>query len=225
MRQLLAFVLCGTGLGCSPIPELAAIVRPSDVDAGEEDAATGGFPPRPSDGGFSFDFPRPSDFGGGGDMGPSDKGPCPQVFGASASFCYWPTGPGPLNLSTALALAVADVNCDVAMGRLSVNAAGTTCAAEFAKAIPPTWGFSMAKPVRLAFSYSVAMPIDYAILTVNLPSGSMNEALKVSGISGQKNVVNLSSPAGTDPAPGFTLALGGAAKRGTVTFDWISIWQ
>lgn len=224
MRHLLAFLLCGTGLACSPIPELAAVVLASDVDGGD-DAAVGGFPPRPSDGGFSFDFPRPSDLGGGGDLGAPDKGPCPQVFGATASFCYWPSGPGALNLSTALSLAVADMNCDVTMGRLAVNAAGTTCAAEFAKTIPPTWGFSMAKPVRLAFSYSVKMPIDYAILGVNLPSGSMNQALKVSGISGSQNVVNLISPAGTDPAPGFTLALGGAAKKGTVTFDWISISQ
>ena len=79
--------------------------------------------------------------------------------------------------------------------------------------------------MHLAFSYSIKTAVDSANLTVNMPSGSMNEVLKVSGIYGSQNVTNLYAAAGVMFDPGFSVALSAPAKKVTVAFDWIAVWQ
>jgi hypothetical protein len=203
---LIALCLLGAA-ACSPIPELVGVFQVSDTDGGVDLGSQEQFPPRP-------------------DLAsPPGSSPCPKTFGTSASFCYWSQGQGELNLSTALALVGMDPSCTLMAGRLSANAAALTCSAEFAQSIVMGWGLSMTKPINLAFSYSIKQPIDRATLTVNMPSGSTNAVLLVNGISGSQNVISLYSPMGTMFAPGFSITLAGAAKRGTLTFDWISVSQ
>lgn len=194
---------------CSPIPELVGVFAPSDA---------GG-----SDGGISM--PLDHGFGRPGDMGPSGTAPCPMVMGATSSFCYWPQGPGALNLSTAIVLSTTDPNCALMAGKLSINAAAVTCAVEFNSSVSTSWGFSMTKPTYLAFSYSLRPNVDRGILTVVMPAGSTSEMIKVNGAAGNANVINLLTSAGTMFAPGISAVLAGSAKKSTLTFDWISVWQ
>ena len=227
MKNLLGILLTGTALACSPIPELAAF-QTAATDGGDNDA---GLPDHGihepfGDMGFSSDMRRRGDMEFPGDMGaPPPTGPCPTVAGPAASFCYWPAGTGNANVAVALALVGTNVNCDLTSGRLSVNAAGETCAFSFTPATVAAWGFATTKPVHLAFSYSIKTAVDSANLMVNMPSGSMNEVLKVSGIYGSQNVTNLYSAAGVLFDPGFSVGLSSPAKKVTVAFDWISVWQ
>lgn len=227
MKNSGLLLLCGAICGCSPVPELVGTIQ-APIDGGDQDASAVGKPPvRPGRdlGSGGADMRPRGDLGGADDLGMPDPGPCPPALGVTAAFCYWPQGPGNLNLSAALLLSVADTNCDLTMGRLSVNAAGTTCMAEFTPAALASWGFAPGKPAHLAFSYSIHGTFDHSILAVNVPAGSMNEVIKVNGIAGNQNVLNLYSPMGTMFAPGFSLSLGGSAKKGSLTLDWVSVWQ
>ena len=190
MRPLLLGMLSAFAAACSPIPELAGVFQITDGDGGTDMGAVDPFPTRPPD--MSSGVATP---------------PCPKVFGAAMSFCYWPQGQGDLNLGTALALVGMDPNCSLMAGRLSANAAGLTCSAEFAQSIVTGWKLSATKPVSLTFSYSVKPPVDRASLTVNMPSSSMNAVISINGISGSQNVLSLYSPVGTMFAPGFSVTL------------------
>lgn len=206
MRSVLLSLLSLCAVACSPIPELVGVFQVPDGGA-EDLAASEPFPPRP-------------DLSSG-----MSTAPCPKTFGTTVSYCYWPQGQGDQNLGTALSLVGMDPNCALMAGRLSANAAGLSCSAEFKSSLVMGWMLSMTKPVSLTLAYSVRPPIDRATLTVSMPSGSPNSVLSVSGIAGSGNIVSLSTPMGTMFAPGIGLTLAGAAKRGTLTIDWIAISQ
>jgi hypothetical protein len=211
MKKVLITLLMGMSGACSPIPELAGIIPVVNLDAGVGDFSMG-----PGGG------PRRGDLGG--DLGSTPgMAPCPMIFGMANSFCYWPTGAGSLNLGTALALTGMPANCTLATGKLTATAALATCAVAFDPTVVAAWGFLPAKAVHMAFSYTTKSSLDRAILTVTMPAG--NEVIKVDGIAGGPNVLNLYVPAGAMFAPGFSLTLAGALKNATLTFDWISVWQ
>lgn len=220
MKKILLTLLSGTFLACSPIPELAGIIAVDISDGGSDmnmDGAVRMPPRRGGDMGFR------SDMGFRDDMGTGEP-PCPPIFGMVSSFCYWADGPGDLNFGTALAPATMDPGCTLATGKISVAAPATSCGMQFAQTVSDGWKFAPTKPVHLAFSYSIKSNQDHAILTVSMPV-AMTDAIKVDGITGSGNVINLFVPKGSTFPPQFSMGVAGTLTKATLSFDWISVWQ
>ncbi len=215
MRNALLLFIALPAWACSPVPELLFAQQGTDMgDMGIGDMSMfhGRFP---GDGGMHH---------GPGDMS-TGMAPCPQPFGATISFCYYPGAPDPQNLNTALEVSPADSNCTLMNSVFSVNAASDVCNADFVSTISSAWGFLSTKPINMAFSYSVKPNTNYETLAIDSTSGMPTEVLRINAVSGNQNTLNLYIPAGTPFTPGFQLNLGGAAKKASLTFNWISLWQ